>query len=884
MSDTTPLKDGSASMESMQSTAFETLEKDFQEVLTELIGDKSLEKFRKEYEKLHKALKNSHDQEKKLIKRCRELNSEIVNNAQKVQMALKLSQDDQHTIQQLRKEITKAWKMVDASHEKQARAKETIQRLTLEISNLTRLVEQGAGLSLGHDNTVQELLKVREDLKKEVDEKNEQITSMKDLQNELNGKIVELENEIDEKNRVVKEQKDEIMQKNAEHEREARRKERLDKELKDLKHQLESKQLEFDRSSTELDDAQGEIKRLNIQLKDARQSFSKQVQGMDQLYKKTEKLADDLDKQIKINHEATKNLHKVESVSARKDHTIQSLTNDIQAKNRTIDKHKKETQIVKEKLGKVKKEKNVLLEKLNDKDKEIEAGHRREEASEKMNTVIKREIDVKEKLIRKETEKYKGSLEDIEILKRQLRSVESDIQDYIDEQHKTRKIIHSLEKEREKLAAEAADNAKKHVKSLDSVKLKEMEITEMKKKIAEGEHKLKEQNALYEKVRSDKNLYSKNLIEAQDEIAEMKRKFKIMHHQIEQLKEEITAKATALVTENLKHKADLKIAEQAQQETQSVQKLCADHERTIHSQNNEIKKLAKMLTKFDETAIQQRNEFEQILAERDILGTQLIRRNDELALVYEKSTLKKGEAQYSERMQDIRILRLKIGDLTRKLDVTKRRLGNIDELKSEVYRLQHDLLQEKTKVKALSEELENPMNVHRWRKLEGSDPATYEMIQKIQTLQKRLIAKTEEVVEKNLKIQEQEKLYLELKNILARQPGPEVAEQLSVYQQNLKEKTRQMKAMASELNMYQAQVNEYKYERERLKRDLEKAKRKYFEMKRRNKNGGMGGRVKYIDATTGQILTGTELQRYQQQVASSSYGARFTGGGFNLAG
>ena len=57
------------------------------------------------------------------------------------------------------------------------------------------------------------------------------------------------------------------------------------------------------------------------------------------------------------------------------------------------------------------------------------------------------------------------------------------------------------------------------------------------------------------------------------------------------------------------------------------------------------------------------------------------------------------------------------------------------------------------------------MNVHRWRKLEGSDPATYEMIQKIQTLQKRLIMKTEEVVEKDLLIQEKEKLYVELKNI-----------------------------------------------------------------------------------------------------------------------
>ena len=69
------------------------------------------------------------------------------------------------------------------------------------------------------------------------------------------------------------------------------------------------------------------------------------------------------------------------------------------------------------------------------------------------------------------------------------------------------------------------------------------------------------------------------------------------------------------------------------------------------------------------------------------------------------------------------------------------------------------------------------------------------MIQKIQILQKRLISKTEEVVEKELMIQEKEKLYVELKHILARQPGPEVAEQLQIYQQTLKEKTKQMKVI-----------------------------------------------------------------------------------------
>ena len=54
------------------------------------------------------------------------------------------------------------------------------------------------------------------------------------------------------------------------------------------------------------------------------------------------------------------------------------------------------------------------------------------------------------------------------------------------------------------------------------------------------------------------------------------------------------------------------------------------------------------------------------------------------------------------------------------------------------------------------------MNVHRWRKLEGSDPATFEMIQKIQTLQRRLISKTEEVVEKDLVIQVEQQCVFEI--------------------------------------------------------------------------------------------------------------------------
>jgi hypothetical protein len=63
----------------------------------------------------------------------------------------------------------------------------------------------------------------------------------------------------------------------------------------------------------------------------------------------------------------------------------------------------------------------------------------------------------------------------------------------------------------------------------------------------------------------------------------------------------------------------------------------------------------------------------------------------------------------------------------------------------EIHNLAKELIEEKLRVKALSEELENPMNVHRWRKLEATDSETYELMTKIQSLQKRLIQKTEEV-------------------------------------------------------------------------------------------------------------------------------------------
>lgn len=88
----------------------------------------------------------------------------------------------------------------------------------------------------------------------------------------------------------------------------------------------------------------------------------------------------------------------------------------------------------------------------------------------------------------------------------------------------------ALEKQRDKYCQEASKANANLMQMIEEVKLKKNIIGELKKENIEREAKYKQQQNLYEQVRSDRNLYSKNLIESQDEVAELRRKFKIAAH------------------------------------------------------------------------------------------------------------------------------------------------------------------------------------------------------------------------------------------------------------------------------------------------------------------------------------------------------------------
>uniref|UniRef100_A0A8C9WL04 Cilia and flagella associated protein 58 n=1 Tax=Scleropages formosus TaxID=113540 RepID=A0A8C9WL04_SCLFO len=831
-------------MHKVEENNYEMLEKEFQEVLSELAGDANLEKFHVEYEKLTKALKKSHENEKRLMAKCRELNAEIVSNATKMTTALKLSQEDKITISSLKKEVEKAWEMVDTANDKEQRAKETIEGLKEEIANLTKIVEKRASASAGKDHTVTDLQKIKEDLTKERDELLTEVVNLRESLAKASMNQQEMEAQKEKAVETISQLQQDIQVHQNEVSRETRKKEKLEKEVKQLQADLDAKQSEIRVLNLQSQRSREEQQKLEQQLREQKVLNERVTKELEQMQVRNTKLQQE-------NEQNTLSLEELSLENQQRASDLKIKEEEVNQMRQEISKLTKMREATQRKLrhmedlkAELEKQREILKNQIAGLEKEIESSKKHLESDKKVIDELVREKELLNKNMIKAASVSEKHLNMVKLHEQSKKILDREIMNYRDEAQKQRKIIYQLEKERDRYINEASDLTQKVLQHMEDIKVREMQVFDYKKKIAEAETKLKQQQNLYEAVRSDRNLYSKNLIEAQDEITELKRKLKAMNHQIDQLKEEINGKEAALMREHLEFQRVEKDKEALKAELQKMKQQAQETKQFIDNQEAEERKLLKIIADADAERLRQKKELDQVISERDILGTQLVRRNDELALLYEKikiqqSILNKGEVQYNQRVEDIRLLKMEIKKLRREKSILTKTMSNVEGLRREVYHMQKELLKEQTRCKALEEELENPLNVHRWRKLEASDPSTYELIQKIHSLQRRLITKSEEVVEKELLLQEKEKLYVELKRILARQPGPEAAEQLQIYQQTLREKTKQLKALSSELTMYETQTQEYKYEIERLAQELQNVKKKYLTQKRKEQHSDL---------------------------------------------
>ncbi|XP_020297560.1 cilia- and flagella-associated protein 58-like, partial [Pseudomyrmex gracilis] len=173
-----------------------------------------------------------------------------------------------------------------------------------------------------------------------------------------------------------------------------------------------------------------------------------------------------------------------------------------------------------------------------------------------------------------------------------------------------------------------------HYKSTE--KLKQMEIFDYKKRLTEAEIKYQQQQSLFDTIHAERNLCSKSLVEAQEELRELKNKLKIIDHQIEQMKEDITTKEASLIKKEFlmgkieKEKEDLKI------DLRTSHMEISGLRQEVEKGKQEEKRLRQTIHQTDIDVGRLKKNIDNVMNERDILGTQVIRRNDEISLQYSR--------------------------------------------------------------------------------------------------------------------------------------------------------------------------------------------------------------------------------------------------------
>lgn len=698
----------------------------------------------------------------------------------------------------------------------EAAKREEAKAMSEKIEALKKQLAAGSGWTREQEAERKFLQMGRENVHRNLDNVTSVLKATRAEVETVTGALATLRKEVEETLEALGVDGASILDMKREAEKQVRRKATLEQELQDLQSSVKDVRQSLLDVERHLKDEKVDVLEVENQLREAKAQMEKYLKEYDALFRQTQKLTEELDVQVHVNDG-------VDADNKQRKEALAEKATDLKALAKEQAGIIQQRKLVTEKIAQVEVERQGFeaeRDKLKlDVDKIVGVDVK---AAKKDGELLKKKIDEKKRereiLTRKigGSEKATALIFDLEkVNENSSRNLQNEMVGFMATVKEQRLTIENLVKEREKHEGEIEVATQKHYTAIEELKLQEVQISDLQKKIIDGGSRLKQQQNLYEAVRSDRNLYSKNLIESQEEIAEMKRRFKVMNHHIEQLKEEITSKDHALVKEHFNHHNVDKERETLKNELTKIRKQILSSEQIIGNQKVEVQKLNQIIQEADEERARQVKEYDAVISEREILNNQLIKRNEELTVLYEKvkvqrSVLHHGELQYQDRAAEIVSLERSLESLKREKLESVKESGNHKALRQTCLSLEKSLLQERTKIKALSEELDRPLNVHRWRHLESSDPSRFDMIRKIQNLQKRLITTTEEVMEKDSFILEKEKLYVELKNILGRQPGPEVAEQIELYKANLKEKHKQMKAMDIELEMYKQQVDEFK--------------------------------------------------------------------------
>merc|ERR1711959_335079 len=357
----------------------------------------------------------------------------------------------------------------------------------------------------------------------------------------------------------------------------------------------------------------------------------------------------------------------------------------------------------------------------------------------------------------------------------------------------------------------------------DELRMRDIQIADLKRQQKLTKAKLTEFNAKYEVVKNQRNKAVEQIQETTQQLAELRDKIKILENEVEILENDNESKEQKYAKQRKDFEKATVERDNNSRELNDLNFSKKKKVEVITHRVAEIAKLNHVIDKSEAEMVRMKKTYEHTMEERNFTGIQLIDRNDELCILYEKANIQEailhsGQVDLRKREQEIRMLHINLADLARHKEVKLKLRDTVPGYEAEVKKLNRELKAERDEGEKLSKALVTPNNESRWRWVRQEPPDPDELRDKIRLLEERLNDKQEQLLEKELVLEEVTNLSNKLRDTAndGRDDTLKLAKRVNEYQANIRAKTRKMMATVSELSMYQASSMKLEQEKEEL--------------------------------------------------------------------
>jgi len=446
--------------------------------------------------------------------------------------------------------------------------------------------------------------------------------------------------------------------------------------------------------------------------------------------------------------------------------------------------------------------------------------------------------------------------------------------------------ITSLAAQRELMAREASKASQQFRTAKEELKVKNLILMDLDKATLESFEKLKSCATKYEKMKNQRNKLANLTASSAQALAEMKEKLKILTNEVDILRAESLAKDKAASEETRLHLAAQNTRDALRvQQNKYVNDLRMKRENEAQNQM-EIIKLNNIITAAEQQMMSLRKDYAHAVDNRNLTGIQLIDRNDELCILYEKhniqsTIIQNGDAQLQRLEDEIAARRRDIAEIKRRIEVSRKKIPSLDQYAQTIKQLKNleeQLEREKQIAQEMCDKLESPstntvtgaaststtnksssdgeskesmdsttsptaaagtggvsssssssgtaLGGTRSRILKGMDPEPEQLAAKIEVLEERLNSKKEHLLEKELVLDEVSSLSDKLRTVASesRESTLDLAKRVNDVRARIRKTTRKMMAAVAELSMYQASAMRLEQEKTHLEQVLAEAK------------------------------------------------------------